>query len=148
MIHGLRILVSVMSGNRRLGKSVKISVASSLAALSFATGMLATGMLAVEILAAGMIGAAHAQQPEALSLTLKEQKFDPAELHAPADTPIEIHLKNLNPIVSEFESDDLHFEKIVPTGGEISVRVRPQHPGRYRFFDDFHHETQGYLVVP
>jgi hypothetical protein len=27
------------------------------------------------------------------------------------------------------------------------VYVRPQQPGRYKFFDDFHHETQGVLVV-
>jgi len=26
--------------------------------------------------------------------------------------------------------------------------VRPQHPGRYNFFDDFHRETQGVLIVP
>jgi hypothetical protein len=26
--------------------------------------------------------------------------------------------------------------------------VRPLQPGRYSFFDDFHHETQGFLVVP
>jgi hypothetical protein len=26
--------------------------------------------------------------------------------------------------------------------------VRPLQPGRYNFFDDFHHETQGFLVVP
>jgi hypothetical protein len=26
--------------------------------------------------------------------------------------------------------------------------VRPQQPGRYNFFDDFHRETQGVLVVP
>jgi hypothetical protein len=42
----------------------------------------------------------------------------------------------------------LHFEKIVPSGSEIVVHVRPQQPGRYNFFDDFHHETQGFLVVP
>ena len=59
-----------------------------------------------------------------------------------------MHVKNLNGIVSEFESSDLHVEKIVPNGSEIVVRVRPQQPGRYNFFDDFHHETQGFLVVP
>jgi hypothetical protein len=26
--------------------------------------------------------------------------------------------------------------------------VRPQQPGRYGFFDDFHHDTKGTLVVP
>ena len=53
-----------------------------------------------------------------------------------------------NGIVSEFESSDLHFEKIVPNGSEAVVHVRPQQPGRYNFFDDFHHETQGFLIVP
>jgi hypothetical protein len=28
------------------------------------------------------------------------------------------------------------------------VFVRPLQPGRYNFYDDFHHATQGYLVVP
>ena len=79
-----------------------------------------------------------------LSITIKDQKFDPAELHAPPGKPIAIHVKNLNPIVSEFESSDLHFEKIVPAGSEAVVYVRPQQPGRYNFYDDFHHETQGY----
>jgi hypothetical protein len=138
---GVRALVSLMTENRHLRKGLERRLAPVLAALA-----LATGVAAVEILAAP--GVANAQQPVSLSLMLKDQKFDPAELHAPPDTPIEIHLKNLNPIVSEFESDDLHFEKIVPAGSEISVRVRPQHPGRYRFFDDFHRDTQGYLVVP
>ena len=41
-----------------------------------------------------------------------------------------------------------HFEKIVPAGKEAVVRVRPQQPGRYTFFDDFHRETKGALVVP
>jgi len=91
---------------------------------------------------------AWAEEPVTLSLTLKEHKFEPAELHAPAGKPIAIRLKNLNPIVSEFESGDLHFEKIVPAGGEIVVHVRPLQPGRYNFFDDFHRDTQGFLVVP
>jgi hypothetical protein len=83
-----------------------------------------------------------------LSITLKDHKFDPPELHAPPGQAIAIRVKNLNPIVSEFESSDLHFEKIVPVGSEATVYVRPLQPGRYTFFDDFHHETQGFLVVP
>jgi hypothetical protein len=91
---------------------------------------------------------ANADDTVTLSLTLKDRQFDPAELHAPPGKPIEVHIKNLNPIVSEFESSDLHFEKIVPVGTEAVVHVRPLQPGRYNFYDDFHHETQGYLVVP
>jgi hypothetical protein len=109
------------------------------------------GLLALASLAAAVVvipRAATADDTVTLSLTLKDHKFDPAEVHAPAGVPIELHVKNLNGIVSEFESSDLHVEKIVPNGSEIVVRVRPQQPGRYNFFDDFHHETQGFLVVP
>jgi plastocyanin len=91
---------------------------------------------------------AGAEDAVALSLTLKDHKFDPAEVHAPAGKPIEFHVKNLNDIVSEFESSDVHFEKIVPAGGEVVLHVRPLEAGRYNFYDDFHRDSQGYLVVP
>jgi plastocyanin len=90
---------------------------------------------------------ASADDTVQLSITIKDHLFDPAELHAPPGKTIAIRVKNLNNIVSEFESGDLHFEKIVPVGGEGVVYVRPQQPGRYNFYDDFHHETQGFLVV-
>jgi plastocyanin len=93
-------------------------------------------------------GVARADGTVKLSLTIKDQKFEPAELHAPPGSTIEIQVNNLNPIVSEFESSDLHFEKIVPAGSQASVYVRPLQPGRYNFYDDFHHATQGFLVVP
>src|SRR5580658_11057143 len=103
-------------------------------------------MLAVAL----TLGAAAVRADDAvsLSITIKDHQFDPAELHAPPGQTIAIHVKNLNTIVSEFESSDLHFEKIVPVGSEAVVYVRPQQPGRYNFYDDFHHQTQGYLIVP
>lgn len=98
------------------------------------------------ILALGT-GAARADDMVTLSLAIKDHQFDPAEVHAPAGKPIEFRVKNLGTTASEFESRELHFEKVVTAGAEIVVRVRPQQPGRYNFFDDFHHETQGFLVV-
>ena len=109
------------------------------------------GLFALASLAAAAVcipRTASADDAVPLSLTLKDHKFDPAELHAPAGRPIDIRVKNLGDIVFEFESSTLHFEKIVPPGSEAVVHVRPQQPGRYSFFDDFHHETQGFLVVP
>ena len=110
-------------------------------AVGFATALLAAATFSCSI-------AARADDTFSLSVTLKDHQFQPAELHAPAGKPIAIHVKNLNTIVSEFESSDLHFEKIVPVGTEAMVYVRPLQPGRYNFYDDFHHATQGYLVVP
>jgi uncharacterized cupredoxin-like copper-binding protein len=91
---------------------------------------------------------ARAEDTVTLSIVMQNHQFVPAELHAPAGKPIAIHVKNENDIVSEFESGDLHFEKIVPAGSEAVVYVRPLQPGRYNFYDDFHHATQGYLIVP
>lgn len=116
----------------------------------------AAGRSNAGIAAALLVGVALALLPRAiaaedavtLSVTIKNHKFDPAELHAPPNTPIDIKIKNAGDIVMEFESSDLHFEKIVPVGREGVVHVRPQQPGRYNFFDDFHRATQGTLVVP
>jgi plastocyanin len=105
-------------------------------------------LLGVAVAAAAGDAPAKADDTVQLSITMKDHLFDPAELHAPPGKTIAIHVKNLNTIVSEFESSDLHFEKIVPVGSEGVVYVRPQQPGRYNFYDDFHHETQGFLIVP
>jgi hypothetical protein len=105
-------------------------------------------LLALVAAFAMLASAARADDTVTLSITIKDHKFDPPELHAPPGKPIAIHVKNLDTIVSEFESSDLHFEKIVPVGAEGVVFVRPQQPGRYGFFDDFHRDTQGILVVP
>ena len=110
-------------------------------------GAIAAPLLLAAVLMVGS-HAANAGDAVSLSVTMKDHKFDPAEVHAPAGQAIEFHVKNLNDIVSEFESSDLHFEKIVPAGSEAVVHVRAQQPGRYNFYDDFHRQTQGYLIVP
>jgi plastocyanin len=110
-------------------------------------GRLVPALMLGAVLAVAGGAPASADDTVQLSITMKDHVFDPAELHAPPGKIIAIHVKNLNNIVSEFESSDLHFEKIVPVGGEGVVYVRPQQPGRYNFYDDFHHDTQGFLVV-
>ena len=94
------------------------------------------------------MSAARADEPVMLSLSIKDHQFEPAEVHAPAGKPIVFTIKNLGSIASEFESGVLHIEKVIPPGGQAIVHVRPLEPGRYNFFDDFHRQTQGFLVVP
>jgi len=93
------------------------------------------------------MGAVRADEPVMLTLTIKDHQFVPAEVQAPAGKPIAFTIKNLGSIASEFESGALHVEKVIPPGGEAIVHVRPLEPGRYNFFDDFHRQTQGFLVV-
>jgi heme/copper-type cytochrome/quinol oxidase subunit 2 len=91
--------------------------------------------------------AAMAEETATVHISMKDHRFVPAELHAPAGKPIVIVVKNLDLTPAEFESQMLRVEKVVTGGGTITLRIRPLDPGRYRFFDDFHQETQGYLVV-
>ena len=107
--------------------------------------VLSSMLLAAVVVSAS---AARAEAPVTLALTVKNNLFEPAELHAPAGKPITFVIKNLNTVPSEIESEALHFEKVIPAGGEATVHVRPLSPGRYKFFDDFHRATQGYLIVP
>ena len=94
-----------------------------------------------------MATAAHAQQGTSLSISVKNHRFQPAELSAPANVPITLRVKNLDPTPMEFESVSLRVEKVVTGNSEGIVRLRPLAPGRYNFFDDFHQETNGTLVV-
>ena len=81
------------------------------------------------------------------SILLKNNQFVPSEVQIPAGVKVKLVVHNSNPIPSEFESSQLHREKVVPPGQEISVFVGPLDPGSYEFFDDFHPETRGHLVV-
>jgi hypothetical protein len=81
------------------------------------------------------------------AIALKNNQFVPSEVQVPAGVKVKLVVRNDNPVPSEFESIELHREKIVTPGGQINVFVGPLDPGRYEFFDDFHPQTRGHLVV-
>ena len=91
---------------------------------------------------------ATAKEATAIKLTLKNHGFQPAEPHAPANTPLTIEITNLDATPAEFESMTLRVERIVVGGATISLKMRPLAPGRYHFFDDYHEDTtEGFLIV-
>ncbi len=102
-------------------------------------------VFAAAIFAAGT--AAHAQQAHRLEITVKGNHFQPATLSAPANQPLSITVKNLDATPMEFESVSLRVEKVITAGNSGTVNVRPLSPGSYEFYDDFHQQTRGTLVV-
>ena len=91
---------------------------------------------------------AVAQQKEvSISISVKNHRFVPAEIRGPANVPITLRVKNLDATPMEFESVSLRVEKVVTANGEGVIRIRPLARGRYNFFDDFHQETTGVLIV-
>jgi plastocyanin len=81
------------------------------------------------------------------SILMKNNQFIPSEVQIPAGVKVKLIVRNENQTTSEFESNQFHREKVVTPGQEITVYVGPLDPGSYEFFDDFHPQTRGHLVV-
>lgn len=87
-----------------------------------------------------------AAEPE-IAISIKGRHFVPDVVTAPAGQKLKLVVKNEDATTSEFESIDFHREKVVQPGHEITVYVGPLDAGTYEFFDDFHPESRGRLVV-
>jgi hypothetical protein len=107
-----------------------------------------TMFAAIALVSIAATGAARAQSTTEIQLSYKDKKFDPAEISAPANTPIVIKLKNLDAKAMEFESKTLKVEKVVAGSSDATINVRAQKPGRYEFFDEYNEKVaRGALVV-
>jgi len=89
----------------------------------------------------------NAAEAVTIQISVKNHRFQPSEIRGPANVPIMLRVKNLDGTPMEFESVSLRVEKVIVGNGEGVIRLRALEPGRYNFFDDFHQETQGTLVI-
>ncbi|WP_375326909.1 cupredoxin domain-containing protein [Candidatus Tisiphia endosymbiont of Nemotelus uliginosus] len=79
---------------------------------------------------------------------IKNHRFDPDIIHVPKGTKIRLVVHNQDNTVEEFESHDLHREKIIMPNDSINIILAPLAPGKYEFFGDFNQDTaQGALIV-
>src|SRR5215468_2424487 len=92
---------------------------------------------AITLLATAVLFASertNAQQSASVAISVKDHRFQPSQISAPANSPISIRVKNLDSAPMEFESVSLRVEKVIAAGS-------------YEFFDDFHQQTRGILIV-
>ena len=88
----------------------------------------------------------HAE--DAYVLTLKEHRFEPATIEIPAHKKVKLTIKNLDAAAEEFDSADLHREKVIPAGREGVVYIGPLDPGTYKFKGEYNPATAvGSVVV-
>jgi hypothetical protein len=91
---------------------------------------------------------ALADEPPTIEITIKDHRYEPAELKVPAGKPFVLRIKNLDASAEEFESSRLNIEKVIAAGAEGRVRVRPLDPGRYEFVGEYHADTaRGVLIA-
>jgi len=92
------------------------------------------------------LSAAHADMP-VYRLTFKaDGTFEPVRLEVPAGR-FKIVLVNESTEAVEFESLPLRKEKVLGPGVTSFVVLSLSRPGEYPFFDDFHPQVKGTLVV-
>lgn len=90
---------------------------------------------------------ALAAAPLRLQVTIKDHRFQPAEIHLPVGTPYILEIKNEDSTPEEFDSTALKVEKVIPGGMTVQVRLRPLGPGRYPFEGEYHPKTANGVVV-
>ena len=112
---------------------------------AFSSLLAVAGIVAVPAVAAEPATPANAAGQ--IEVTLKDHKFEPAEIHVPAGKPVTILLTNADSSADEFDSSDLRVEKVVSGGAKGVVRISPLVPGRYAFMGEFHPNTAQGVVV-
>jgi len=105
--------------------------------------------LGLLLAAAVVVAADDAAKPHDTvpQITLKGGRFDPSELVVPANAAFKLLVTNSDPDAIEFESFELHRERVVKPGETITVFMPSLSPGTYKFFDDFHDTTPNGVIV-
>ncbi len=84
----------------------------------------------------------------AVKIELKDHKFTPDVIEVEAGKKITLEVHNLDSTIEEFESVDLHREKLVPPNSSVKITLAPLDPGTYNFFGDFNQDSaQGKIIV-
>ena len=73
--------------------------------------------------------------------------IEPKRLEVPAKTEFQLQIRNEEDAAAEFESVQLHKEKVVPPHGKSVVVIRSLEPGEYDVFDDFHPGSTAVIVA-
>lgn len=91
-------------------------------------------------------GIAFAAEPD-FTLTIRDHRFEPAELRVPAGKKIKLVIDNKDATPEEFESHALNREKVIPGKSKASIFIGPLQPGRYPFVGEFNEKTAKGVVI-
>jgi hypothetical protein len=86
-------------------------------------------------------------QAQNFTITIKNHRFEPAELKVPANKRVQVTVVNDDPTPEEFESHEMKVEKVIPGKSKGVVRIGPLKPGTYPFVGEFHEDTAKGKVV-
>ena len=91
---------------------------------------------------------ALAEDAYSVTITIRDHRFEPTELHVPAGKRILLTVINSDPLSEEFDSTALKVEKVIAGNSQGVVHISPLNPGRYDFIGEYHEDTaKGWVVA-
>jgi hypothetical protein len=93
-------------------------------------------------------GAAWAEGEEpTFQIVFKGGAISPLRLEVPAKTRFRLEIHNEDDAPAEFESVELHKEKVLAPHSQTVMVIRTLDAGEYNFFDDFHPNAAPAVLV-
>ena len=89
----------------------------------------------------------HAEDMPVFSIEFKDGVITPLRLEVPARRAFKIELHNTGNSPAEFESLELHREKVLAPHSSSFIVFRSLDPGEYKFFDDLHPDAPQAVLV-
>ena len=116
--------------------------------MSFLTSTHKTALFALASVAMlAMLAPPSSAGDNSSQLRFAHGTVEPVSLTVPANVPVKLQVTNAGDAAIEFESFELHRERVVQPGQTITVYIPALAPGTYPFFDDFSHgATTGEIV--
>ncbi len=88
-----------------------------------------------------------ADEGPTFTLEFHDGAVSPLRVEVPANTRFKLELRNTGETPAEFESNELHKEKVLAPNSTSILVFRTLDPGEYQFFDDFHPDAPKAVIV-
>ena len=89
----------------------------------------------------------RAEEEPVFSIEFNDGKVAPLRIEVPANKRFKLELRNAGTTPAEFESNELHKEKVLAPGTTSFLVFRTLDRGEYPFFDDFHPDAPKAVIV-
>ncbi|HLN08143.1 MAG TPA: cupredoxin domain-containing protein [Xanthobacteraceae bacterium] len=96
---------------------------------------------------ATLAASARADDMPVVAIEMKDGAITPLRLEVPANRTFKIELRNSGTTPAEFESLELHREKVLAPQSSSFIVIKTLQPGEYKFFDDFHPDAPQAVLV-
>jgi len=83
----------------------------------------------------------------AYNVSLKDHKFSPEIIEVKANEKFTLIIDNQDKTIEEFESHDLHIEKIISGNKKSKINIKALKPGSYKFVGEFHEDTAKGTII-